>query len=71
MIFPRYLKRLQWGHPLKGMEIRDFFAGIRRTVASMGPSPERDGNLPALQSVIWHLGLQWGHPLKGMEMEAR
>ena len=36
--------------------------------ASMGPSPERDGNDGAGAAANWIKELQWGHPLKGMEI---
>ena len=35
---------LQWGHPLKGMEIYLEVSSEQIERASMGPSPERDGN---------------------------
>ena len=36
---------LQWGHPLKGMEMNLIaYKYSTHNTASMGPSPERDGN---------------------------
>ena len=63
-------ERLQWGHVLSDVEIRDWNPAPQRDhSASMGPRPFRRGNILFFDGFERNsLRLQWGHVLSDVEI---